>query len=119
MTFSAPRRPIVMLINKVALGPIVTHPRPKNSATIGCIAMTLTELKVRQAFCPPGARPMKCEPHLSAPDEVRRMKQDQENQAFSVWFGTIAAKTFRMGRIGLGIHIGGVRYRTLGRRRSL
>ena len=82
-----------MLINKVALGPIVTHPRPKNSATIGCIAMTLTELKVRQAFCPPGARPMKCEPHLSAPDEVRRMKQDQENQAFSVWFGTIAAKT--------------------------
>src|SRR6266567_3555014 len=93
MTFSAPRRPIVMLINNVALGPIVTHPRPKNSATIGCIAMTLTELKVRQAFCPPGARPMKCEPHLSAPDEVRRMKQDQENQAFSVWFGTIAAKT--------------------------
>src|SRR5437879_7191435 len=55
--------------------------------------MTLTELKVRQAFCPPGARPMKCEPHPSAPDEVRRMKQDQENQAFSVWFGTIAAKT--------------------------
>src|SRR2546428_12426032 len=82
-----------MLINKVALGPIVTHPRPKNSATIGRIAMTLTELKVRQAFCPPGARPMKCEPHPSAPDEVRRMKQDQENQAFSVWFGTIAAKT--------------------------
>ena len=82
-----------MLINKVALGPIVTHPRPKNSATIGCIAMTLTELKVRQAFCPPGARPTRCGPHLSAPDEVRRMKQDQENQAFSVWFGTIAAKT--------------------------
>ena len=47
------------------------------------------------------------------------MKQDQENQAFSVWFGTDSCQNCRMGRIGLGIHIGGVRYRTLGRRRSL
>ena len=63
-----------MLINKVALGPIVTHPRPKNSATIGCIAMTLTELKVRQAFCPPGARPMKCEPPVSSISRTKNLR---------------------------------------------